>query len=406
MAKKAFLRKGTEGAQLSLGRIAGAGKAVICLLLLLVLLKPAFNHSLSYFLGFPCGISDEVCSAVTFAISVLVVVVGIARGKLDVFTSFVAALCVLVSVATLVNEGDMLVVVNEWLPLLAVSMMVALCPRRQMGKLVELFFVACLFYLIANLICLLREPTLLGVSSVDELLFGYRNVTFRIAIPALCCSFLMDSLKGKKWSLRTAAVLCVVVFELLVGYSATAVCAVAAMVLLNILVIWMRPRKICNALSYLIGYIALFIGFVIFRVQNLLSFIIEPVLHRSVTFTGRTEIWDDTFAHLSDLHLLTGYGTGYLWTTVGINGTPQKHTHNDILNALMLGGLPMLLCFLAILVASVRSLYLHRAERNAAVVGVGLAGFFIVSLVEVSVCPGLFFILSIAVYFFKAPDVR
>lgn len=151
-----------------------------------------------------------------------------------------------------------------------------------------------------------------------------------------------------------------------------------------------------------------FVGLVVLRVQNVFGFIIEPILHRTVTLTGRTDLWDAAFSHLSNLHLLYGYGTGYMWNTLLLNGTPEKHAHNDALHLLMLGGVGALVALALAVLLSVRRLYIERCDAVAIGLSIGLSGFFLVSIVEVAACPGFFFLLAVSYYYpyFHAADER
>lgn len=344
--------------------------------------------------------SDRVSLACMVLFAVGAVIAFGLRRRIDMFCLCVTALCGLILVSTVYNEGDVLVVVTDWLPCLATVMVVALNIERRPRSLVGAFFAACMFYLLMNLYCLLRSSYLIGFDSLSDLFFGYRNVTFRVAIPAFACSLVLDALGGKRGSVRTATVYVLCVFELAVAYSATAMCAFALMG-----VLWMALRfdgkgRILNAVTYVGGYCALFLGLVVMRVQNMLGFIIEPVLQRSVTFTGRTEIWDGAFQHIfSGSHFLTGYGTGYIRSLLSASGMVQKHAHNDLLDVFLLGGIGAALSLVAMIMLVVRNLYCGRASRLAASLSIGLAGFLLTSLVEVSMCAGLCFILAFSFYY-------
>lgn len=364
----------------------------------LFFIKPMVNSAIGS-LRMPWLPSDRISLAcmVFFAIGVIVAF-GLRR-RIDVFCLCVVVLCGLILVSTVYNEGDVLIVVTDWLPCVATVMLVALNIEKRARSLVGAFFVACMFYLLMNLYCLLRSSYLIGFDSLPDLFFGYRNVTFRAAIPAFACSLVLDALGGKRGSIRTATVYVLCVFELAVAYSATAMCAFALMGMLWVVLRFDRKGRILNAVTYAGGYCALFLGFVVMRVQNMLGFIIEPVLQRSVTFTGRTEIWDGAFQYISSgSHFLTGYGTGYMRSLLSAAGGIQKHAHNDLLHAFLLGGIGAALSLVAMVVLVVQNLYRGRASRLAASLSIGLAGFLLASLVEVSMCAGFCFILAFSFY--------
>lgn len=372
----------------------------LCTIAFLVILKPTIDHTL-VFLGLDISFEDETCYALMLLVTAVTVILFGLKRRLDAFACCFLALCAFVAASTIYNCGDLLIEVVDWLPCLATIMIVGAWGRREPRLVLSSFLFACAFYLICNLVYLLQDPELVGFARVDNMVFGYRNVTFRIAIPAFICALALDDLDGRAWSARSLTVFSLGAFEVMVGYSATSFCAFAVMALLVVTVRTIKRRAVLNALTYAIAYIAFFFALVVARVQNSLAFLIEPVLHRSVTFTGRTEIWDGAFAHLLNQHFITGYGTGYIWNSLSWNGIVQKHAHNDVLHALMLGGVGALIALGGAVGLSVSRLYRNRESKVAQSLSIGLAGFFVVSLAEVSMCPGFFFLLAFSFYYFS-----
>lgn len=369
-------------------------------LLFFVLVSPTFGTVLQR-LGvvvphFLLGQGAYAC--VTLA-SILSLIAYALRKTIDLFCGSVIALCSVILVSTAYNGGNLYIILTDWFPCAAVVLLVALQGKKRAKSVVRSFFIVCVIYLLMNFAYLLADPGLIRFDSVRDYPFGYRNVTFRVAIPAFACSLVLDAIDRISLSARTVTVFLLSMLELLVGYSATSVCAFVLMGMLTVAVKeWGCPRAL-NAASYVGGFIALNIGVVVLRVQNILGFIIGPILHRSVTFTGRTELWDAAFSRLSNLHFFYGYGTGYMWNALALGDAPQKHAHNDVLHALMLGGVGALVSLALTVVLSARRLFEWRRTVVAASLSIGLAGFLLVSAVEVAACPGFFFLLAVAYYF-------
>ncbi|MFR3202482.1 MAG: O-antigen ligase family protein [[Clostridium] leptum] len=68
--------------------------------------------------------------------------------------------------------------------------------------------------------------------------------------------------------------------------------------------------KLFNFRNYLILNILLFFVIVIFRMQNLFAFLIEDILHKNLTLTGRTVIWDRTLELIGEKPIL-GHGVPF-----------------------------------------------------------------------------------------------
>ena len=55
---------------------------------------------------------------------------------------------------------------------------------------------------------------------------------------------------------------------------------------------------------HILGY---FYGIVLLRLQNIFSFIIQNILGKDLTFTGRTRIWDNAIEFIK-ARFIIGYG--------------------------------------------------------------------------------------------------
>ena len=83
--------------------------------------------------------------------------------------------------------------------------------------------------------------------------------------------------------------------------------SVTALISMSILIFYLvflykrnKKQKIFNYENYIILGIILFGAIVIFRIQNNFAGIIEAILHKSVDFTGRTQIWDNCINYIKN----------------------------------------------------------------------------------------------------------
>jgi O-antigen ligase len=105
--------------------------------------------------------------------------------------------------------------------------------------------------------------------------------------------------------------------------------------------------------------IVLFFMIVVFRAQEVFSFIIVSLLGKNLSFTGRTEIWDLCFIMIKNSFLF-GYGFSYERGLVYWRDT-YTFGHNLILEILLLGGVLSLLLFLTVTTAN---LFKIKAIKN------------------------------------------
>lgn len=292
----------------------------------------------------------------------------------------------------------------DWVPVVSAALLVFAFHDAHQERLIEGVLIACAVYTLLNMKSLVEQ--IYSFTEINDLSTGYRNCLFRIIIPSYICAWLVYLRRGAGWIVLPIVFYILGFIQVIGAYSATSVCAMALMGILTITLLWKGPRRYLNALSYAIGYVILFLGFIIFRVQEAFSPLLQALFQRSATFTGRTLIWGQVAQSLQDFHLFVGYGVGYMYQVIKVNGAVYKHAHNEFLHMLMSGGIFALALYVAMFALSVRRLYLGRKSSEAAALAIGLAGFLLISLTEVAFSPGLFFILAASYYFFDDAENR
>lgn len=365
-------------------------------MIFLLFLKPDPNSVFGLF-GVPVGFAPSSWATLQFCIVLVSFCVYSKTKGLDLFGGAAVALVGIVGVSTLFNQGNMSTWVTDWLPRLSVVLIVATCAKRYMTEVLRAFFFASTFYLLCNLVFIFQNGGL-QFDSLEYTHYGYRNVTYRIAIPAFICSLLLDNLEGSRFSVRSWTVYFVALCQMLVGYSATSVCAFVIVGLLVLLSQWSPMRLVFNGATYVALSAAAFLGVVVARIQDKLAFFIEGVMHRTVTFTGRTFIWDASMQLLSNSHFFTGYGASYIWNSIVVNGQAYMHAHNEVLHILMSGGVFALLAFVFLIALVVRRLFNDRNALSSAYLSAGICGLLTIGLVESLLTPVFLFLLAVGYY--------
>lgn len=370
----------------------------------LVLLQPNLWRGFKV-LGLPPFELSAEYSAVTIALSVCCVVVSLVKRKPDFFALVCVGLVGWIAVATAMNRGDLVVWGTTWLPILATICLVGSFWNSYSRELLFGMMFACSVYLLLNLLVIFQDRNW-AIGSQTYLFFGIRTTTFRIALPAIACSLLIDRTDGTVISLRSVALYMLSIAEALIGYCATTLCALALLAVLVGLTTRTDTRRILNSFTYCAAGIGLFVGVVILRIQNWFSWFVEGVLHKSLSLSGRTEVWDAALVLLSNSHLLYGYGASYLWTTIYAYNRWMMHAHNDVLNLMMAGGVPAIVLLLAIVLTVAKRLYGHRTDQKAALLACVLFIFMFIGLVEVTNCAGCYFIVGVGYYAFETAEAK
>ncbi len=110
------------------------------------------------------------------------------------------------------------------------------------------------------------------------------------------------------------------------------------MVVIYLVAIYKRNKKqkVLNYNFYMLAGIIIFIMVIVFRVQNNFQEIFENILHKSITFTGRTQIWDRCFNQLNNNWLL---GLGVEEFEKRLIKIEIFHAHCTYLNVMLEGGI-------------------------------------------------------------------
>lgn len=123
-------------------------------------------------------------------------------------------------------------------------------------------------------------------------------------------------------------------------------------------------------------------AFTIINIQKYFSPIIEVLLKKNETFTGRTGIWDDAYKLIKKSPIF-GYGIyalnrGVFMKTSGI----KLGAHNVFLELGMIGGLSLLTFFIVMVYYTIKSLFRIRNKDVLAVAFTMFICYFIMSITE------------------------
>ena len=143
-----------------------------------------------------------------------------------------------------------------------------------------------------------------------------------------------------------------------------------------------RSKIKLNASFFLAVNAALFLIIVVFRLQDVFSIVIEFVLNKSLSFTGRTILWDKVFKLIGEKPLL-GYGlqeTGYLITLTNVRF--GMHAHNIVLQYFFEGGIIYLGLYVTMLIMITRRLKKVEQSPEARCIIIALFLFLVMALME------------------------
>ena len=178
--------------------------------------------------------------------------------------------------------------------------------------------------------------------------FGYDNLHIIWFLAAIMSAYIDRKINNSN-IFKFLSLLAMTTYSVLFCMSANSLVAYTILMTYLIFSKWVNKIKIVNYKNAFVIYMTINILFVILRVQNILSWFIVGVLGKSLTFTGRTIIWDRTIDLITKKPLL---GYGYEPSSVmskRLGNQYYTHAHNTILDIGYKGGIISSILFMSLL---------------------------------------------------------
>lgn len=153
------------------------------------------------------------------------------------------------------------------------------------------------------------------------------------------------------------------------------------MAVLMVAVQFRGARSLVNGISCTMVFGALSLLIMVGPVRRLFAPLIEGILGKTLTFTGRTYIWDSVLDLMTGKHVLIGYGSSIRFDIV-VEGIPYSDPHSFLLYLWLTGGVAGFVLSVALMGVAVHALYRYRRVYSVAVLAAVVACFFVIGLME------------------------
>lgn len=249
--------------------------------------------------------------------------------------------------------------------------------------------------ILSNFILRLLFPNglyqVVSTSYHEAYLLGDGNAVAYVALPCLILTSLFSYIKYKEIKTFVWVICAIVLYNFYLDWSASAlVCGVLWVVFL---VLISRNIKI-PAYTFLIGFI-ISVFLIVGAPNNAISRnFITNVLHKNLTFSGRSVIWASAFGMILQKPIL-GYG-GFFQMGAFTNGVSLRlyPSHTTYLQILIDGGAVLFGIFITIVVEALRRLNRTRNHIESAIL---ISGIFCIMLHYIFEYCGLFHITILLV---------
>ncbi|MGF9775894.1 O-antigen ligase family protein [Priestia aryabhattai] len=242
-------------------------------------------------------------------------------------------------------------------------------------------FITGLYYLltsvaILNFLTMLLHGITIASNGDYAYLLGGKNAISLTLLPTIPLIYLYSYTIYHRLKLFPLIVILICIISTYLSESGTGI----VVSLLTIIFVLFPKKLLPSFYTYLLAYFITFFSIVIFRLQEILfgDFIVD-VLHKDMTFTGRTYIWDLVLNALKNSWFL-GLGRGNSF--ISNNFINLSETHNGILEVLMFSGIMGCLLFSLILLIVGKKLFLKRKHIFSKILSFSIFTYLIIGLTE------------------------
>lgn len=270
-------------------------------------------------------------------------------------------------------------------------------------------FLRCLSYFFITIIVLnfitMFFSRIIFNSTSESYMLGYDNSTVITVLIGTIITLINGNYKATKKD-KIIGLLCLLI-SLCTYIMEWAVSCMLNTLFITFALILLKNNKIMNAIKKInIGVVIVLIMFIllliiVFRVQNYFSGFLVNVLHKDITFTNRTYIWDDCFKVVKNNFWI---GTG-VWNyetrleTIGI-----YHAHCTVLNVMLEAGILGLISYFYVFYVAICSFQKNKENVNIKIVSLiclGIIVYFTSTLVDVIYRSQAIYILLNIAFFAK-----
>lgn len=361
-------------------------KKIIEFLMILFLFEPIV------FVKFKVVNYIYILGAVVSLIYIVVLKLAKKETKINLFTLILILYRVVLVINTIIFKGDILKTGYQTIVLVSLFLYAEyFYNQNKMEVFINILHKIFFVYLLINLFSCIKFPN--GI--INGLYFlGIRTRFTEYSIILLLLSLIKHQKDNNKMSLIIDILLAVA--NIMIVSVSTGILGLMIILLLYIV---LRKIKYFNyKVLFWIGII-LTIGIVFFGIQSKFAFIIEEVLHKEISLTGRTEIWNNSFEHVFDSLILTGHGYSNDGNFVPYYGGKWQ-AHNQLLQSLYETGIFGSILFYWLFYKSLKKLNQESIEKKYKIItGSVLFAFIIMMITEIyGYYPPFYISLVIAYY--------
>ena len=256
-----------------------------------------------------------------------------------------------------------------------------------------------------NLLTIIAFPNGLYNIGFDRKYYflGHVNIAIRYILPGSCISLIYSFIKKDKMTIRSYIYIISSIITLLITWPATAIAGYTIfLALISIMIKYKRTSKILNPFNAHIACIITSYLIIVTGIQKKFNKIIVGILHKDLTFTGRTVIWDQAIKTIRK-NILFGYGRLEEESRrLLLNGVSS--THNQYLNIVFEGGIISLLFFMIMFYILKSKIFLCNNHKIVSVLSSAIISYAVMWMFEPFSYSGTFGMFLIFAITYKSSE--
>lgn len=289
-----------------------------------------------------------------------------------------------IALSTVIHGRNYWFLANYEITIFAFCLLIELGISHSAETVLDLLFYPLTIVMLINLILQIIYPYGLCRGGSFWYIFGFMGIDNYLApflVPYMILTVLRSEILWGRITHLTWFLVGCGAMNLLLTWSTTGVMGLAVALIFLLFFYRTRGELLFNAATSMLAGFGLFWGIVVFRLQNLFAFFIEGVLHKGLSFTGRTDIWDAAMESIMENPLL-GLGLAQYGKVYRLRKGNYYHAHNVFLETGMEGGICAFLCFLLMLGFASKPLLEYRRHPYACLLSAGLMACAVMTSME------------------------
>lgn len=289
-----------------------------------------------------------------------------------------------VALSTALHGSNYWEVLNYVITVGTFCVLLELSLRDGPDMTLDMLFYPLTVMILANLVLMALYPDGIvrgGNYNYSYNFIGIDNLLAPVLIPYIIITILRSTMRCGTLDLCAYVMISVAVLNILLVWAATALLGLAVVLCFLLLFYQRRFQSLFNGLTYLIAAFGMFFGVVLFRLQDVFAFLIEDILGKGLSFTGRTDIWDEA-VRMFLLSPWLGYGYAIRGKVYRLRVAKYYHAHNLFLEVLVEGGILAMGCYLGMIYSAVKQLLIYRRHHYACLISAGLISIAVMTTME------------------------